>query len=38
MNSIKVDVTKEAQDQVRELIKSQEPGTAVRVYLELGGG
>ncbi|MFZ0699902.1 MAG: iron-sulfur cluster biosynthesis family protein [Thermoplasmata archaeon] len=38
MNSIKVDVTKEAQDQVRELIKNQEPGTAVRVYLELGGG
>lgn len=37
MNSIKVDVTKEAQDQVRELIKDQQPGTAVRVYLELGG-
>jgi len=31
-------VTQEAQDQVRELIKSQKPGTAVRVYLQSGGG
>ncbi|MGD0718312.1 MAG: iron-sulfur cluster biosynthesis family protein [Thermoplasmata archaeon] len=38
MNGLKVEVTKEAQDQVRELIKTQQPGTAVRVYLELGGG
>ncbi|MGI0055493.1 MAG: HesB/IscA family protein [Thermoplasmata archaeon] len=38
--SIKVDVTAEAQNQVRELIRSQQPGTAVRVYLETedGGG
>jgi len=35
---IKLEVTKEAQDQVRELIKSQKPGTAVRVYLQSGGG
>lgn len=38
MNSIKVEVSKEAQDQVRELIRSQQPGTAVRVYLEAEGG
>jgi Fe-S cluster assembly iron-binding protein IscA len=36
--SIKVDVTKEAQSQVQALIKSQKPGTAVRVYLQPGGG
>jgi iron-sulfur cluster insertion protein len=36
--SIKVDVTSEAQTQVRELIRSQKPGTGVRVYLEVGGG
>ncbi len=35
---IKLEVTKEAQDQVRELIKGQKPGTAVRVYLQSGGG
>jgi len=35
---IKVEVTKEAQDQVRDLIKAQKPGTAVRVYLQSGGG
>jgi Fe-S cluster assembly iron-binding protein IscA len=35
---IKLEVTKEAQDQVRELMKSQKPGTAVRVYLQSGGG
>jgi Fe-S cluster assembly iron-binding protein IscA len=33
-----IKVTQEAQDQVRELIKSQKPGTAVRVYLQSGGG
>jgi Fe-S cluster assembly iron-binding protein IscA len=36
--SLKLEVTKEAQMQVRELIKSQSPGTAVRVYLQVGGG
>ncbi|MFZ1024431.1 MAG: iron-sulfur cluster assembly accessory protein [Thermoplasmata archaeon] len=36
--SIQVEVTKEAQSQVRELIKSQKPGTAVRVFLQAGGG
>ncbi len=36
--SIKVDVTNEAQTQVRELIRSQKPGTGVRVYIEVGGG
>ena len=37
-NSIKLEVTREAQDQVRSLIKGQTPGTAVRVYLQSGGG
>jgi Fe-S cluster assembly iron-binding protein IscA len=37
-SGIQVEVTKEAQDQVRDLIKSQKPGTAVRVYLQTGGG
>jgi len=37
-SSMKLEVTKEAQDQVRDLIKSQKPGTAVRVYLQSGGG
>jgi Fe-S cluster assembly iron-binding protein IscA len=37
-SSIKVEVTREAQDQVRTLIKGQTPGTAVRVYLQSGGG
>jgi len=36
--SIKLEVTQEAQTQVRELIKSQKPGTAVRVFLQVGGG
>ena len=36
--NIKLEVTKEAQDQVRELIRSQKPGTAVRVYLQASGG
>ncbi len=35
---IKLEVTKEAQDQVRDLIKSQKPGMAVRVYLQSSGG
>ncbi len=37
-SAIQVNVTREAQDQVRELIKGQKPGTAVRVYLQAGGG
>jgi Fe-S cluster assembly iron-binding protein IscA len=37
-SSIKLEVTKEAQDQVRDLIKTQKPGTAVRVYLQSAGG
>jgi len=35
---MKLEVTREAQDQVRDLIKSQKPGTAVRVFLQSGGG
>jgi Fe-S cluster assembly iron-binding protein IscA len=35
---VKLSVTKEAQDQVRDLMKSQKPGTAVRVYIQSGGG
>ncbi|MGA8605132.1 MAG: iron-sulfur cluster biosynthesis family protein [Thermoplasmata archaeon] len=35
---IKLEVTQEAQDQVRGLMKSQKPGMAVRVYLQSGGG
>ena len=37
-SGVQLEVTKEAQDQVRDLIKSQKPGTAVRVYLQSGGG
>jgi Fe-S cluster assembly iron-binding protein IscA len=37
-SGVQLDVTQEAKDQVRELIKSQKPGTAVRVYLQSGGG
>ncbi len=36
--SIKLEVTAEARDQVRDLIKSQKPGIAVRVFLQSGGG
>ena len=36
--SIKVEVTKEAQSQVQQLIKAQKPGMAVRVFLQPGGG
>ncbi|EQD77499.1 FeS cluster biogenesis domain protein [mine drainage metagenome] len=35
---LKVEVTKAAQDQVSTLIKAQKPGTAVRVFLQSGGG
>jgi Fe-S cluster assembly iron-binding protein IscA len=37
-SSVKLEVTKEAQDQVRGLMKAQKPGTAVRVYLQSAGG
>jgi Fe-S cluster assembly iron-binding protein IscA len=37
-STIKLEVTKEAQDQVRDLIKSQKSGTAVRVFVQSGGG
>lgn len=37
-SGIQVEVTKEAQSQVRELIKGQKPGTAVRVFLQASGG
>jgi Fe-S cluster assembly iron-binding protein IscA len=37
-NGIKLEVTREAQDQVRDLIRSQKPGTAVRVFVQSGGG
>ena len=37
-SGMKLEVTKEAQDQVRDLIKAQKPGTAVRVYLQADGG
>jgi Fe-S cluster assembly iron-binding protein IscA len=38
IGKIEVNVTQEAQDQVRQLMKGQKPGTAVRVYLQSGGG
>jgi len=37
-SGIKLEVTPEAQDQVRGLMKAQKPGMAVRVYLQSGGG
>jgi Fe-S cluster assembly iron-binding protein IscA len=37
-SEIKLEVTKEAQDQVRGLIKNQKVGTAVRVFVQSGGG
>lgn len=37
-SSVKLEVTNEAISQVRELIKSQKPGTAVRVFVQSGGG
>jgi Fe-S cluster assembly iron-binding protein IscA len=37
-SGIKLEVTREAQDQVRDLIKTQSPGTAVRVFVQSGGG
>lgn len=36
--TVKLEVTKEAQDQVRTLIKGQKPGTAVRIFVQAGGG
>jgi Fe-S cluster assembly iron-binding protein IscA len=35
--SVKLEVTSEAQNQVRELIRAQKPGTAVRVFVQMGG-
>lgn len=35
--SVKIEVTKAAQDQVRELIRGQKAGTAVRLFLQPGG-
>jgi len=35
---VQLSVTNEAKEQVRELIKGQKPGTAVRVYLQSSGG
>jgi Fe-S cluster assembly iron-binding protein IscA len=37
-SSIKLEVSKEAQDQVRDLMKAQKSGTAVRLFLQPGGG
>ncbi len=37
-SGIKLEVTKAAQDQVKDLIKAQKPGTAVRVFLQTSGG
>jgi Fe-S cluster assembly iron-binding protein IscA len=36
--TVKLEVTKEAITQVRQLLQAQKPGTAVRVYLQPGGG
>ncbi len=36
--NLKVEVTKDAVNQVHELIRGQKPGTAVRVYVQPGGG
>ncbi|MCI4336629.1 MAG: iron-sulfur cluster assembly accessory protein [Thermoplasmata archaeon] len=36
--TVKVEVTKAAQDQVRQLMAGQKPGTAVRVFVQAGGG
>ncbi len=36
--TVKVEVTKAAQDQVRQLIQGQKAGTAVRVFVQPGGG
>jgi Fe-S cluster assembly iron-binding protein IscA len=35
---VKLEVTKEARTQVEQLIRTQKPGTAVRVYLQSSGG
>jgi len=37
-SGIKLEVTQAAQDQVKDLIKAQKPGTAVRVFLQSSGG
>ena len=35
--TVKLEVTKEAQDQVRSLMQGQKPGTAVRIFVQAGG-
>jgi Fe-S cluster assembly iron-binding protein IscA len=35
--TVKLEVTNEARDQVRALIKNQKPGTAVRIFVQAGG-
>ncbi|HEV2230572.1 MAG TPA: iron-sulfur cluster biosynthesis family protein, partial [Thermoplasmata archaeon] len=36
--TLKIEVTTEAKNQVRQLIQAQKPGTAVRVFAQMGGG
>ena len=36
--SVSLEVTREAQDQVRTLIKGQKPGTSIRIFVQSGGG
>jgi Fe-S cluster assembly iron-binding protein IscA len=36
--SLRLDVSEAAKAQVRELIKSQKPGTSVRLFVQSGGG
>jgi len=36
--TVQVEVTKAAKDQVRQLIQGQKPGTAVRLFVQPGGG
>ncbi|MGI0132298.1 MAG: HesB/IscA family protein [Thermoplasmata archaeon] len=35
--TVKLEVTKEAKDQVRALIQGQKPGTGVRIFVQAGG-
>ncbi len=34
----KIEVTPEAQNQLREVLKAQKPGLGVRVFVQIGGG
>ncbi len=36
--TVKIEVSKTAQDQVRQLMQGQKPGTGVRVFVQSGGG